>query len=73
MNSKSSGTVAKRIRALRVERSISRAQLARDLEVSERTIAFWEDGERIPSMAMVRRLSEFSGKPFAYFNGSEAA
>ena len=35
-----------RLRDLRLEKKISRKQLASDLYVSERLISYWENGER---------------------------
>jgi putative transcriptional regulator len=52
-----------RIAVLRAERSISRAELAREVGVNPQTIGFLERGDYLPSLDLVFRLSDFFGLP----------
>ncbi len=48
-----------RIKELRQESGVTRAQLAEMLQVSVRLISYWENGERECSFDMLIKIAEF--------------
>lgn len=46
-----------RFRELRIEKNLSRKQIAQILFVSERLISYWEDGKRECSFDMLMKIS----------------
>lgn len=56
-----------RIREARKELGMSQNKLARALEVSDRAVQNWEQGRRSPRTYLLKRLSEVTGKPIAWF------
>ena len=46
-----------RFRELRIEKEMSRKQVAQNLFVSERLISYWEDGKRECSFDMLIKIS----------------
>lgn len=78
--STTSETIYNRIAMLRVERGVSRRQLAEALGVHYQTIGYLERGEYSPSLYLALRISEyfgvavevvFSTRPFPRIGGSE--
>lgn len=78
--STSSETIYNRIAMLRVERGVSRRQLAEALGVHYQTIGYLERGEYSPSLYLALRISEyfgvavevvFSTAPFPRIGGTE--
>jgi DNA-binding XRE family transcriptional regulator len=78
--SSSSETIYNRIAMLRVERGVSRRQLAEALGVHYQTIGYLERGEYSPSLHLALRIAEhfgvavevvFSTSPFPRIGGSE--
>lgn len=78
--STSSETIYNRIAMLRVERGVSRRQLANALGVHYQTIGYLERGEYSPSLYLALRISEyfgvavevvFSTAPFPRIGGTE--
>jgi putative transcriptional regulator len=78
--STSNETIYNRIAMLRVERGVSRRQLAEALGVHYQTIGYLERGEYSPSLYLALRISEyfgvavevvFSTAPFPRIGGSE--
>jgi transcriptional regulator with XRE-family HTH domain len=74
------GTIGKfddlgeRIRQARVEAGWTIEALARELNVSTRTVAGWQSGRQQrsrPSYERLARLSELLGKPVSYFLGED--
>lgn len=63
MTSKSTNTetIYNRIAMLRVERGVSRRQLAEALGVHYQTIGYLERGEYSPSLFLALRISEYFG------------
>ncbi len=57
------GQIYNRIPVLRAERSLSRQELARALDVSYQTIGYLERGDFHPSLDLAFRISEFFGLP----------
>ena len=49
---------AETLRTLRTERGISQVQLGEQMFVNQSTVARWENGSRLPDVAMITRLSE---------------
>ncbi len=52
-----------RIPVLRAERSLSRQDLAKALDISYQTVGYLERGEFNPSLELAFRISEFFGLP----------
>ena len=59
--STTSETIYNRIAMLRVERGVSRRQLAEALGVHYQTIGYLERGEYSPSLYLALRISEYFG------------
>lgn len=66
-------TFGNRVRLARFEAGLSRAKLARELQVNERTVAYWEDEDRIPRPEYLPRLADLTGKSVAWLLNGEAA
>jgi transcriptional regulator with XRE-family HTH domain len=64
-----------RVRQARLEAGLSQEDLARESGCSTRSIQHWEAGEVVqqPRARYVRRLAQVTGKPTAWFYGTEAA
>lgn len=58
-----------RVRELRVEKNLSRKDLASTLFVSERLISYWENGKRECDFDMLLRLADFFGCSVDYLLG----
>lgn len=56
-------TIYNRLRVLRVERDLSRKELADAVDVNPQTIGYLERGDYYPSLELAFRLSEFFGLP----------
>ena len=48
-----------RLKELRVERKLSQADLAKQLNVSQRSISSWETGFRQPDFETLERIAKF--------------
>ncbi|MGN0618458.1 MAG: helix-turn-helix transcriptional regulator [Candidatus Coproplasma sp.] len=48
-----------RLKELRVERKLSQADLAKELNVSQRSISSWETGFRQPDFETLERIAKF--------------
>ncbi len=59
----SSDKLYNRVAVLRVDRSLSRAELADAIGVNYQTLGYMERGEFNPSLEVAFRLSEFFGLP----------
>ena len=51
-------TFQKNLKALRAERGIGQAELAKTLDISVKTVSHWETGYTEPSIAQVMRLAD---------------
>jgi putative transcriptional regulator len=60
-----------RISVLRVERSISRQELARELGVNVQTIGFLERGDYVASLELAFRMSAFFALPIEAIYSTE--
>lgn len=48
-----------RVREIRIARGLSQVQLAKKLGVTKQTISNWENGNILPSIDMIIKISEF--------------
>ncbi len=55
-------TFAKILKKLRIEKGLSQRELADNIYVTRSTIARWENGSRLPDVAMINRLSRYLGE-----------
>jgi putative transcriptional regulator len=58
-----SPSISNRITVLRVERGLSRQQLADALQINYQTVGYLERGDYNPNLELVFRISEFFGLP----------
>ncbi|MFZ5354551.1 MAG: helix-turn-helix domain-containing protein [Bacillota bacterium] len=58
-----------RIRDLRKERNMTQAELAGFLMVSDRSVGFYETGERDPDTDTLRKLADYFGVSIDYLLG----
>ena len=61
--------ISERIKELRVERSISQAQLAKHIGVSQKAVDYWERGINEPKASYVIALVRFFELSFDEFFG----
>ena len=57
------------IAKLRKERKLTQAELAKILGVSASTVSMWENGERAPVHAMVKKIADFFNVDMDYLYG----
>jgi DNA-binding XRE family transcriptional regulator len=62
-DARSGSQLFNRIPVLRAERSLSRQDLAKALDISYQTVGYLERGEFNPSLELAFRISEFFGLP----------
>lgn len=60
---------AQRIAALRDEKHMSQAELAKALNISASTVGMWETGKRMPSPDLIKSLSKLFGVSSDYLLG----
>ena len=60
------------LKRLRTEKGLSQIQLGKQMRVSNSTIARWENGSRLPDVAMLSRLAEVLGAAFNMLLNSAA-
>jgi len=58
-----------RLRELRLEKQVSRKELANFLFVSERLISYWEGGKRECSFDMLIKIAQYFGVRVDYLLG----
>lgn len=58
-----------RLRELRIEKNISRKQLAKDLFVSERLVSYWENGQRECDFEKLIAIAKYFGVSTDYLLG----
>lgn len=56
-----------RVREYRIKKGLSQMELARKLNVSQQAVSAWESGERCPSVATAKKLSEVLGVKWTKF------
>lgn len=59
----------KRLVELRAEKGVSRQQLAKELNVSERLISYWEAGKRECNFDMLIKIADFFEESVDYVLG----
>jgi len=64
-------SVGKRIRELRLERQIGQNKLAEELQLSNASISFWENGKQEPSASALFKLAQYFGVSADYILGIE--
>ena len=60
---------AERLKELRIDAGKSRAELAREINVSERLISYWENGKRECDFEMLIRLADTFAVSIDYLLG----
>lgn len=60
---------AERLRSLRAEKGVGQNLLAKELEISNASISYWETGKQIPSAEAVYKLSVYFGVSSDYLLG----
>lgn len=51
------------IKTLRLKKGLTQSELAKKLDLSQQTIASWENGTRSPKTAMIPKLADFFDVP----------
>jgi Zn-dependent peptidase ImmA (M78 family)/transcriptional regulator with XRE-family HTH domain len=64
---RSTGFVCQRLAEARLARQMSRAVLARELNLTGQAIGYYETGDRRPDMSILLRMSEVLGQPVSFF------
>ncbi len=64
-------TVAERIKTLRTERNIGQNLLAREIDVSNASISYWENAKQEPSAQAIYKLAQYFGVSADYILGIE--
>lgn len=49
------------LRRLRKRNSLSQGELAKELDLGKSTISLWENGTRVPSYKMIKRVKKYFG------------
>ena len=62
-----------RLKKLRMEKDLTQAALARELNVTQQAVAKWEAGKSLPDHAMLLRLAQDYGVSVDYLLGLPAA
>jgi len=60
---------AERLKSLRNEKNIGQNRLASDIDVSNASISYWENGKQEPSAEVVFKLAEYFGVTADYLLG----
>jgi len=63
--------VAERIKQLRLEKGIGQNQLAQDIQVSNASISYWENGKQEPSAQAIYKLARYFDVTADYILGIE--
>lgn len=53
------GVLAERLKTLRTEKNIGQNKLAKDINVSNASISYWENGKQEPSAEAIFKLAEY--------------
>lgn len=61
--------LAERLRFLRAEKGVGQNVLARELEISNASVSYWETGKQLPSAEAVFKLSVYFGVSSDYLLG----
>lgn len=63
---------SERVKELRIEKGLTRKQLAEQLFVSERLISFWENGQRECSFDMLIKIANIFNTSIDYLLGKSS-
>lgn len=58
-----------RLKELRIEKNLSQAQLAKELQVSQRSISSWETGFREPDYSTLCKIAKYFSVTADYLLG----
>jgi Zn-dependent peptidase ImmA (M78 family)/DNA-binding XRE family transcriptional regulator len=64
---RATGFVPSRLTEARLAKQMSRAELARELDVTGQAVGYYEAGERRPDMSVLLRLSDILEQPVSFF------
>jgi Zn-dependent peptidase ImmA (M78 family)/DNA-binding XRE family transcriptional regulator len=64
---RATGFIPQRLMEARLVRQMSRAELARELEITGQAIGYYETGERRPDMSVLLRIAEVLQQPVSFF------
>ena len=60
---------AKRIRTLRLEKNLDQNTFAKEINVSNASVSYWENAKQIPSAEVVFKMAEYFGVSADYILG----
>ena len=60
---------AKRILALRIEKGIDQNTFAKEIDVSNASVSYWENAKQIPSAEVIYKMSVYFGVSADYILG----
>ncbi len=63
-------TFGKRVKTSRIEKGISRKQMAKALHISERSISYWENNKRECNFDTLLKLSNYLDESIDYLLGN---
>ena len=61
--------MAKRIKALRLEKGVDQNTFAKEINVSNASISYWENAKQIPSAEVIFKIAEYFGVSADYLLG----
>ena len=61
--------MAERLKSLRAEKNIGQNLLAKDLQISNASISYWENGKQEPSAQAIYKLATYFGVSADYILG----
>lgn len=61
--------MAERLKALRIEKNIGQNLLAKELQISNASISYWENGKQEPSAQAIFKLADYFGVSADYLLG----
>ena len=65
-------SLGEKIRELRKSKGLSQYELAREISVSQATVASWENNTRKPSIELIRQMANYFSVSSDYLLGSES-
>ena len=61
--------MAKRIKSLRLEKGVDQNTFAKEINVSNASISYWENAKQIPSAEVIFKIAEYFGVSADYLLG----
>ena len=61
--------MAERLKTLRIEKNIGQNLLAKELQISNASISYWENGKQEPSAQAIFKLADYFGVSADYLLG----